>query len=281
MSRRRLVRVAAGAIFLLAGLALAADEAAVPPLKARVTDLTGTLTAAQIQTLEGRLRDFERGKGSQIAVLILPSTQPESIEQYSIRVADAWKIGRAKADDGVILVVAKNDRKLRIEVGRGLEGAIPDAIAKRVVSDVIAPHFRADDFYGGNAAAAGTAGRRKQILAGLSIALGDVAGAGDNRGRFSVADPGPWSWGRGDRCARGIGRLGDRRHCPGRSHRGCRGVPVCFIGRSRRPRTRRLLRRLGRRGGRLGVRRRRLRRLQRRRRGLQRRRSIGKLVREP
>ena len=154
MSRRRLVRVAAGAIFLLAGLALAADEVAVPPLKARVTDLTGTLTAAQIQTLEGRLRDFERGKGSQIAVLVLPSTQPETIEQYSIRVADAWKIGRTKADDGVILVVAKNDRKLRIEVGRGLEGAIPDAIAKRVVSDVIAPHFRADDFYGGIAAGA-------------------------------------------------------------------------------------------------------------------------------
>src|SRR6266568_1369211 len=126
MSRRRLVRVAAGAIFLLAGLALAADEAAVPPLKARVTDLTGTLTAAQIQTLEGRLRDFERGKGSQIAVLILPSTQPETIEQYSIRIA----------------------------VGRGLEGAIPDAIAKRVESDVIAPHFRADDFYGGIAAGA-------------------------------------------------------------------------------------------------------------------------------
>src|SRR6266545_6496418 len=155
MSRCRLVRVAAGAIFLLAGLALAADEVAVPPLKARVTDLTGTLTAQQIQTLEGRLRDFERGKGSQIAVLILPSTQPETIEQYSIRVADAWKIGRAKADDGVILVVAKNDRKLRIEVGRGLEGAIPDAVAKRVVSDVIAPHFRSGDFYGGVAAGTG------------------------------------------------------------------------------------------------------------------------------
>src|SRR6266699_1668333 len=152
MSRRRLVRVAAGAIFLLAGLALAADEVAVPPLKARVTDLTGTLTAAQIQTLEARLRDFERGKGSQIAVLMLPSTQPETIEEYSIRVADAWKIGRSKIDDGVILVIAKNDRKLRVEVGRGLEGAIPDAVAKRVVSDVIAPHFRTGDFYGGVAA---------------------------------------------------------------------------------------------------------------------------------
>src|SRR5712692_4921642 len=147
MFRRWLAVAAAGAAFFFAGPA--AGEVPVPPLKARVTDLTGTLTAPQIQTLEARLRDFERGKGSQIAVLILPSTAPETIEQYSIRVAEAWKIGRTKADDGVILVVAKNDRRLRIEVGRGLEGAIPDAIAKRAVSDVIAPHFRANDFYGG------------------------------------------------------------------------------------------------------------------------------------
>ena len=132
---------------LLAGTASA--EVPVPALSARVTDLTGTLTAPQIQTLEARLRDFERSKGSQITVLMLPTTQPETIEQYSIRVAEAWKIGRARIDDGVILVVAKNDRKLRIEVGRGLEGAIPDAIAKRVVGDIITPHFRANDFYGG------------------------------------------------------------------------------------------------------------------------------------
>jgi uncharacterized protein len=152
MSRRWFGAVAAGVMFLLVGVALAADEVTVPQLKAHITDLTGTLSAAQIQTLEARLRDFERSKGSQIAVLILPSTQPETIEQYSIRLADAWKIGRKKADDGVILVVAKNDRKLRIEVGYGLEGAIPDAVAKRVVSDVIAPHFRNNDFYGGIAA---------------------------------------------------------------------------------------------------------------------------------
>jgi len=141
--------VAAGAILLAAGAAPAFAEVAVPPLKARVTDLTATLDAQQTQTLETRLHEFERRKGSQIAVLILPTTQPETIEQYSIRVAEAWKIGRAGIADGVILVVAKNDRKLRIEVGRGLEGAIPDAIAKRVVSDVIAPHFRTGDFYGG------------------------------------------------------------------------------------------------------------------------------------
>ena len=150
MRRRWLGLVAAGV--LLAGLVSARAEVAVPPLKAHVTDLTGTLSASQLRDLDSRLSDFERGKGSQIAVLMLPSTQPETIEEYSIRVADAWKIGRARVDDGVILVVAKDDRKLRVEVGRGLEGAIPDAVAKRVVSDVIAPHFRSGDFYGGVAA---------------------------------------------------------------------------------------------------------------------------------
>ncbi len=150
MLKRWLGLVAAGV--LLAGFASARAEVAVPPLNARVTDLTGTLTGSQIQTLDARLRDFERGKGSQIVVLMLPSTEPETIEEYSIRLADAWKIGRARVDDGVILVVAKNDRKLRVEVGRGLEGAIPDALAKRVVSDVITPHFRSGDFYGGIAA---------------------------------------------------------------------------------------------------------------------------------
>ena len=150
MRRRWLGLVAAGV--LLAGLVSARAEVVVPPLKAHVTDLTGTLSASQLRDLDSRLSDFERGKGSQIAVLMLPSTQPETIEEYSIRVADAWKIGRARVDDGVILVVAKDDRKLRVEVGRGLEGAIPDAVAKRVVSDVIAPHFRSGDFYGGVAA---------------------------------------------------------------------------------------------------------------------------------
>src|SRR5213592_2307837 len=150
MPKRWLGLLAAGV--LLAGFACARAEVAVPPLKARVTDLTGTLSAQQIRDLESRLNAFERSKGSQIAVLMLPSTQPETIEEYSIRVADAWKIGRARVDDGVILVIAKNDRKLRVEVGRGLEGAIPDAVAKRVVSDVITPHFRSGDFYGGIAA---------------------------------------------------------------------------------------------------------------------------------
>ena len=150
MLRRWPGLVAAGV--LLAGFASARAEVAVPPLKGRVTDLTGTLSAQQLRDLDSRLAAFERGKGSQVAVLMLPTTAPETIEEYSIRVADAWKIGRARVDDGVILVVAKNDRKLRVEVGRGLEGAIPDTVAKRVVSDVIAPHFRSADFYGGIAA---------------------------------------------------------------------------------------------------------------------------------
>jgi len=153
MLKRWLGLVAAGV--LLAGFAAAGAEVAVPPLRAHVSDLTGTLSASQLQDLDSRLSEFERGKGSQVAVLMLPSTQPETIEEYSIRVADAWKIGRARVDDGVILVVAKNDRKLRVEVGRGLEGAIPDAVAKRVVSDVIAPHFRSGDYYGGIAAGTG------------------------------------------------------------------------------------------------------------------------------
>lgn len=121
----------------------------VPQLQRRVTDLTGTLSAAQSNALEQKLSAFEAAKGSQIAVLIVPTTEPEAIEQFGIRVADAWKIGRDKIDDGVILIVAKNDRKLRLEVGYGLEGAVPDAIAKRVIAEIITPFFKQGDFAGG------------------------------------------------------------------------------------------------------------------------------------
>src|ERR1019366_3413833 len=95
------------------------------------------------------LKDLETRKGSQVAVLIVPTTEPESIEQYSIRVAEAWKIGRKKIDDGALLLVAKNDRKLRIEVGYGLEGALNDATAKRIIDEIITPRFRSGDFAGG------------------------------------------------------------------------------------------------------------------------------------
>jgi uncharacterized protein len=124
-------------------------QVAVPDLTRRVTDLTATLSAGQAATLESELAAFETRKGSQIAVLIIPTTQPEDIAQFGIRVADQWKIGRIKVDDGVILIIAKDDRKLRIEVGYGLEGAIPDAVAKRVIDEVITPYFKSGDFYGG------------------------------------------------------------------------------------------------------------------------------------
>jgi uncharacterized protein len=148
MTRCLLRRLAPAAVLLLAlGLALA--QVPVPPLTARVTDVTGTLTAQQRAALEERLAAFEARKGSQIAVLIVPTTQPETIEQFGIRAADAWKIGRQGVDDGALLLVALKDRTLRIEVGYGLEGALPDARAKRIIEDYIVPRFKAGDFFGG------------------------------------------------------------------------------------------------------------------------------------
>ena len=120
-----------------------------PPLTGRVVDQTGTLSAADIAALTQTLKDLEARKGSQVAVLIVPTTEPETIEQYSLRVAEAWKIGRRKIDDGALLVIAKNDHRLRIEVGYGLEGGLTDVTARRIIDEVIAPKFRAGDFAGG------------------------------------------------------------------------------------------------------------------------------------
>jgi uncharacterized protein len=148
----RVARLGAG-LLLLFGFALAsadvAGEVAVPPVTSRVTDLTGTLSGAAVAGIEAKLKDLEAKKGSQVAVLIVPTTQPEEIEQYGIRVAEAWKLGRKGVDDGVILLVAKDDRRVRIEVGQGLEGALPDAIANRIVTETITPHFKQGDFDGG------------------------------------------------------------------------------------------------------------------------------------
>jgi uncharacterized protein len=127
----------------------AAADVAVPPLTGRVVDQTGTLSSGDIAALTQTLKALETRKGSQIAVLIVPTTEPETIEQYSIRVADAWKIGRKKIDDGALMVIAKNDRHLRIEVGYGLEGALTDVTAKRIIDEVITPKFKAGDFVGG------------------------------------------------------------------------------------------------------------------------------------
>jgi uncharacterized protein len=135
-------------VFLLLALPAWA-QVAVPPLKGRVTDLTGTLKPEQVASLEQMLQSFEARKGSQLAVLMLPSTQPEAIEQYALRVGEEWKVGRKKVDDGAILVVAKDDRAVRIEVGYGLEGALNDATASRIIREVIVPRFREGDFFGG------------------------------------------------------------------------------------------------------------------------------------
>lgn len=135
------------------GLCLAAflahGDVAVPPLTGRVIDLTGTLSGGAVNRIESELAALEAKKGSQIAVLIVPTTQPEEIEQYGIRVADQWKLGRKGVDDGAILIVAKDDRRVRIEVGYGLEGALPDATANRILDETIKPHFKLGDYDGG------------------------------------------------------------------------------------------------------------------------------------
>jgi uncharacterized protein len=125
---------------------------AVPPLSGRVVDQTGTLSSSDIDSLTQTLKDLETRKGSQIAVLIVPTTDGEAIEQYALRVAEAWKIGRKKVDDGALLVIAKNDRRLRIEVGYGLEGALTDVTSKRIIDEDITPKFKSGDFGGGVAA---------------------------------------------------------------------------------------------------------------------------------
>ena len=147
-ARGWLPRVVLAALLLLA-LPWAAADVPVPPLKARVTDLTGTLAAGQRAALEQKLADLEARKGSQIAVLVVESTRPETVEQYAVRVFERWKLGRKGVDDGVLLLVAKNDRQLHIEVGYGLEGAIPDAIAKRIIEQDIVPLFKQGNFHGG------------------------------------------------------------------------------------------------------------------------------------
>lgn len=152
-----LLRSLAVMLLMLALLPAQAQEfVPVPPLQTRVTDQAGMLTAAQRATLENVLKDYESRTGSQIAVLLVNKTEPEAIEQYGIRVFDTWQLGRKGVDDGVLLLVAKDNppalRRLRIEAGRGVQGSLTDAQSKRILQDVIAPHFRQNDFYGGLAA---------------------------------------------------------------------------------------------------------------------------------
>jgi uncharacterized protein len=135
-------------LVLLAGFAQAARaaEAQVPALTQRVTDLTHTLDAATVSRLTSTLADLEQKKGAQIAVLMVPSTDGDTIEHYARRVFDQWKLGRKNVDDGILFVIAKNDHKMRIEVGYGLEGAVPDILAGRIIREQVAPAFRDGDF---------------------------------------------------------------------------------------------------------------------------------------
>ena len=136
-------------ILCLAGQVGAQDGLSIPKLTTPVIDQTATLTPEQQRLLVSKLLTFESQKGAQIALLIVPTVRPETIEQFSLRVVESWKLGRKGVDDGVLLLVAKEDRALRIEVGYGLEGALNDATAKRIISEIISPYFRQGDFYGG------------------------------------------------------------------------------------------------------------------------------------
>lgn len=140
---------AAFIVFALGWSFIAGAQIAVPPLTGRITDQTATLTAEQKATLEQTLQAFEARKGSQLAVLIVSTTAPETIEQFGLRVTEQWKLGRKKVDDGAILIIAKTDHALRIEVGYGLEGALTDATSKRIISEIITPRFKQEDFFGG------------------------------------------------------------------------------------------------------------------------------------
>jgi uncharacterized protein len=157
-------------VFVSLGLVCAAagwaqGVLAVPPLTAHVMDSTGTLDAAAKQALEDKLTTFETSHGAQIVVLVVPTTAPEDIASYAQRVGDSWKIGRKEVGDGLLLVIAKNDRKLRIEVAKTLEGAIPDLMAKRVIDQAISPQFKAGNFAGG-------------INAGVEQIMGLIRGEG-------------------------------------------------------------------------------------------------------
>ncbi|MBX3674557.1 MAG: TPM domain-containing protein [Burkholderiales bacterium] len=148
----RLLAGAAAFLLCLAAAPLAAwaqAPAPVPKLSGRVVDLTGTLAAADRQAISAKLAAFEQAKGSQVAVLVVPSLGDETIEEFATRVTDAWQLGRAGVDDGVLFVVAMQERRLRIQTGRGVQGTLTDALSKRIISELVTPRFRAGDFPGG------------------------------------------------------------------------------------------------------------------------------------
>ncbi len=156
-----------------------AQDVPVPPLSGRVIDQTGTLTPAQVQALSSKLEAIETQRGAQIVVLVVPTTQPEDIASYGQRVADTWKVGRRDVGDGVVIVVAKNDRRINIEVAKTLEGAIPDVIAGRIINEQIKPAFKANDYAGGLNAAVDKLSAR---ISGEALPEPAAKGGGANRG---------------------------------------------------------------------------------------------------
>jgi uncharacterized protein len=170
-----------------AALALAQDVLPVPALTGRVIDQSGTLKPDQVAALSAKLQSIEERRGTQIVVLMVPSTLPEDIAAYAQRVADSWKIGRRDVGDGLLIVVAKNDRRIRIEVAKALEGAVPDAAAGRIINEQIAPAFKANDYAGGLNLAID---RLEQRIAGegLPAPAPRSGGAGSPRGGFDIQD---------------------------------------------------------------------------------------------
>lgn len=147
---RWMLGIFAAICLLFAALsAQAQDVQKVPDLTSHVMDETATLTPAQKAALEAKLAAFEQSRGAQVVFLIIPSTQPEDIAAYAQRVGDSWKIGRKNIGDGLLLLVAKNDRKVRIETSKALEGAIPDLAARQIIETAITPRFKQGDFAGG------------------------------------------------------------------------------------------------------------------------------------
>jgi uncharacterized protein len=178
------------AALLLAAAVWAQEVLPVPPLSGRVVDQTGTLSAAQAQALGAKLEAIETQRGAQVVVLIVPTTQPEDIATYGHRVADTWKVGRRDVGDGIVIVVAKNDRRVNIEVAKTLEGAIPDVLAGRIINDQIKPAFKAGDYAGGLNAAVDKLGARiaGEALPEPSRKGGGNASRGGTTGGFDLQD---------------------------------------------------------------------------------------------
>lgn len=170
------------AAWLLALAALAQGVLPLPPLRARITDQSGTLDATALATLEAKLAAFEAAKGTQVAVVLVPTTQPEDIADYTQRLGDAWKIGRREVGDGVLFVIATQDRRMRIAPAKTLEGAIPDLVARRILDEAVAPAFKRGDYAGG-------------IAAGLDRIFAQVSGEGLPAPAAASEDTAsPWTW---------------------------------------------------------------------------------------